>query len=180
MKVLGLVGSPRRNSNTDLLVSSILCGAGAVGCDVDKVYVYDVDISPCVDCRGCKTDNCQCLIGDGMKQLYLKLEEADFIVFGTPLYWYGPSAKMKLLVDRLRPYVASGKLKGKKAVLVAPSEEGAEACRFLVGMFELSFDYLGLKLVGKILPSASERAEIKRQPKVLNEAFELGKALAQL
>jgi multimeric flavodoxin WrbA len=112
-----------------------------------------------------------------MKQLYPKLEEADVIVFGTPLYWYGPTAKMKLMVDRLRPYIASKKLKGKKAVLVVPSEEGAKACGALVDMFEQSFKYLELVLTGKILAKASEKGEVKNQPKVLDEAFCLGKAL---
>ena len=112
-----------------------------------------------------------------MKLLYPKLEEADVIVFGTPLYWYGPTAKMKLMVDRLRPYAASGKLKGKKAVLVIPSEEGPKACGNLVDMFELSFRYLGLELAGKILATASEKGEVKEQPKTLDKAFEIGKVL---
>jgi multimeric flavodoxin WrbA len=175
MHILGLVGSPRRNSNTDLIVSSILYGAGASNHTIDKVYLYDVDIAPCVDCRACKQGSCKCALGDGMQMLYPKLEEADAIVFGTPLYWYGPSAKMKLFIDRLRPFVSSKKLEGKKAVLVVPSEEGAEACNLVVGMFELSFKYLGIELVGKLLPKASEKAEVKSQPQVLNEAFDLGK-----
>ncbi len=177
MNILGLVASPRRGSNTDLMVSSILYGAGANNHTIDKVYLYDVDIAPCVDCRACKRGSCKCAIGDGMQLLYPKLEKADVIIFGTPLYWYGPSAKMKLLIDRLRPFVASKKLDGKKALVVVPSEEGAEACKLIIGMFELSFKYLGLELIGKFLPKVSERAEIKNHPQMLNEAFEKGKAL---
>jgi multimeric flavodoxin WrbA len=177
MKVLGLVGSPRKAGNTDLLVSAILYGAGASNHEIEKLFLYDADISPCLDCRGCKKGTFQCVLKDGMKQLYPKLEEADVIVFGTPLYWYGPTAKMKLMVDRLRPYIASKKLKGKKAILVVPSEEGADACNLVVGMFELSFKYLEIDLVGKILAKASEKGEVREQPKVLDEAFKLGKAL---
>ena len=112
-----------------------------------------------------------------MKQLYPKLEEADVIVFGTPLYWYGPTGKMKLFLDRLRPYITSKKLSGKKVILMVPSEEGAQACKCIVKMFECSFKYLEMRLVGMILPKAYERAEINKQPQVLNYAFELGKAL---
>jgi multimeric flavodoxin WrbA len=177
MKVLGLVGSPRRGSNTDLLVSAVLYGAGAANHDIDKVYLYDANIQPCVDCRACKKGSFQCVVGDGMKQLYPKLEEADVIVFGTPLYWYGPTAKMKLLIDRLRPYIASGKLKGKKAVLVVPSEEGADACGCLVKMFEMSFQYIGVELAAKLLVKAYEKADVKTQPNVLDEAFAIGKNL---
>ncbi|MCW4010162.1 MAG: flavodoxin family protein [Candidatus Bathyarchaeota archaeon] len=177
VKVLGLVGSPRKGGNTDLLVSAVLYGAGAGGHEIEKINLYDIDILPCMDCKGCKKGNFQCALKDGMKKLYPKLEEADVLVFGTPLYWYGSTAKMKLMVDRLRPYVASKKLKGKKTMLLVPSEEGADACSCLVCMFELSFKYLEMELSGKLLVQASERAEVKNQPKVLDEAFALGKTL---
>jgi multimeric flavodoxin WrbA len=147
MKVLGLVGSPRRGGNTDLLVDSVLEGV-AKKHSTEKIYLYGVDIAPCVDCRACKKGNLQCALRDGMNVLYPKLEEANVIVFGTPLYWYGPSAKMKLLLDRLRPYIASKKLKGKRAVLIVPSEEGADACNHTVGIFNMSIKYLEMELEG--------------------------------
>ena len=175
MKILGLVGSPRKDSNTDLLVSAILEGAAKSKHATEKMYLYSVDIAPCVDCRACKKGNLQCVLKDGMQALYPKLEEADVIVFGTPLYWYGPTAKMKLLLDRLRPFIESKKLSGKKAVLVIPSEEGADACNHIVGMFNLSFKYLEMEIISVLLPKASEKAEIKSQPHVLNEASMLGK-----
>lgn len=177
MQVLGLVGSPRKGGNTDLLVSRILDGAGANKHLTEKVYLYALDISPCVDCRSCQKSKFQCTIDDDMQRLYPKLESADVIVFGTPLYWYGPTGKMKLVIDRLRPYVASGKLKGKKAIVVVPSEEGADACDHLIGMFELSFEYLGIMLADKMLVKAYEKAEVNEQPETLNRAFELGKTL---
>lgn len=177
VKVLGLVGSPRKQSNTDLLVSSILEGANQTGFGTEKLYLYDYEIKPCVDCRVCKQGKHQCALKDDLTTLYPKLEAADVIVFGTPLYWYGPSAKMKLLVDRLRPYIASKKLAGKQAVLVVPSEEGAEACNVTVDMFKMSFKYLEMTLTGVLLPRAYERAELKAQPQVLNDALLLGKNL---
>jgi multimeric flavodoxin WrbA len=175
MKVLGLVGSPRRGGNTDLLVDSVLEGAAESKHSTEKVYLYSVDIAPCVDCRACKKGNLHCVLKDGMQTLYSKLEEADAIVFGTPLYWYGPSAKMKLLLDRLRPYIASKKLKGKRAVLIVPSEEGADACNHTVGIFNMSMKYLEMELDGVLLPKASEKGEVKEQPHVLEEAKLLGK-----
>jgi multimeric flavodoxin WrbA len=173
LRVLGLVGSPRKGGNTDLLVSRILAGAGASNHLTEKVYLYALGISPCVDCRSCQKGKLQCVIDDDMQLLYSKLESADVIVFGTPLYWYGPTGKMKLVIDRLRPFVASKKLKGKKALIVVPSEEGLDACGYLVGMFELSFKYLGIELIHKILVKAYDKAEINEQPETLNSAFEL-------
>jgi multimeric flavodoxin WrbA len=175
MKILGLVGSPRKNSNTDLLVTAILAGAAKNKHKTEKVYLYNVDISPCVDCRACKQGYLQCSLKDGMQTLYPMLEAADVVIFGTPLYWYGPSAKMKLLLDRLRPFIASKKLKGKKAVLVVPSEEGADACNHTVGMFNMSVGYLEMDLVSVLLPKTSELAEVKELPDVLHQARTIGK-----
>ena len=177
MKILGLIGSPRKASNTDILVSAVLDGAGENRHSTEKVYLYDFDIGSCVDCKSCKRGNYKCGLSDDMQTLYPKLEEADIIIFGTPLYWYGPTAKMKLLIDRLRPFIASKKLKGKKAILIVPSEEGSEACNFIVGMFNLSFKYLEMDLIGKLLPKASEKAEVRGHHGTLNDAFVLGKSL---
>lgn len=177
MRVLGLVGSPRKGGNTDLLVNMILDGASERNHLTEKVYLYALDIVPCVDCRSCKKGKFQCVISDDMQRLYQKLENADVIVFGTPLYWYGPTGKMKLLIDRLRPFIASKKLKDKKAIVVVPSEEGESACDHLVGTFKHSFEYLGVTLIAKLLVKAYEKAEISKQSETLNSAFELGKTL---
>lgn len=177
MKILAFVGSPRKGSNTDLVVSSILQGAEENRHEIEKVYLYDEDIKPCQDCKACKSEPFTCSIRDAMQRLYPLIEDAQILVFGTPLYWYGASAKMKLLIDRLRPYISSNKLKHKKAVLVIPSEDGPEACNYAVGMFNLSFEYLNLNLVATLLPKATERAEVQKQTETINAAKEIGKKL---
>lgn len=179
MKVLALVGSPRKSGNTDILVDKLLDGACSEGCSVEKVYLHDMDIRPCVDCRNCKKGSFECATEDDMKMLYPKLAEVDVLVFGTPLYWYGPTAQMKLLIDRLRPFVASKKLKGKKAILVIPSEEGKEACKHLVGMFKRSLKYLGVQLANILLVKAYEKGEVREQPNILRNAFTIGRSLIE-
>ncbi len=177
MKILGLVGSPRKQGNTDILVTQILEGAAANGNITEKLYLYDLKIEPCVDCRSCKQGSHQCVLKDDMPCVYAKLESADAIVFGTPLYWYGPTAKMKLLLDRLRPYVESKLLKRKKAILVVPSEEGAHACLSLVNMFRDSFKYLEIELLSQVLVKAAEKGEVAYHPQSLAAAYQVGKAL---
>ncbi|HSD57607.1 MAG TPA: flavodoxin family protein [Methanotrichaceae archaeon] len=189
MKILALVGSPRKGGNTDLLVDQILQGAKveaqapvqaqaqAQGHFADKLYLYDYDIRPCIDCRRCKRGALVCKLEDAMAEIYPRLEAADIIIFGTPVYWYGPTAKMKLLIDRLRPFIASGKLKGKRGIVVVPSEEGPDCCGPLAEMFRMSFEYLGMTPAGSILASAYEKGEIKEKPEELRRAYELGASL---
>jgi multimeric flavodoxin WrbA len=177
LKILALIGSPRKGSNTDILVEQFLQGSKAQGHTGKKLYLYNYEISPCIDCRKCKQNDCVCVLDDGMQGIYPKIDVADLIVFATPLYWYGPSAKMKLLIDRIRPYVANKKLKGKKAVVVAPAGDGPKACGPLIEMFRMSFDYLGVEFVGKILGTAFERKEILTRKKELKKAYDLGASL---
>ena len=177
MKTLALVGSPRKGGNTDTLVKHILSGWTSKGHAYERLYLYDYEISPCTDCRQCKSGDHACTISDGMQEIYPKMEEADLIIFGTPLYWYGPTAKMKLLVDRMRPFVARGTLKGKKALIVTPSEEGPAACGPLIEMFRRSFDYLGMELAGKVLTKAYEKAEVAEDQQELKRAYDLGTSL---
>jgi multimeric flavodoxin WrbA len=176
MKILALIGSPRKGGNTDILVDKILMGAGDNGNSFEKIYLYDFDISACIDCRKCKRSSFVCAFEDGMSCIYPKLEEADLIIFGTPVYWYGPTAKMKLLIDRLRPFIASGKLKGTKGMVVTPSEEGNSYCGPLIESFKMSFEYLGMSFAGGMLAKAYERGEIKNNTVELTKAYDLGKS----
>ena len=177
MRILALIGSPRKQSNTDILVDKILEGCKEKGFISEKLYLYDFDISACTDCRLCKSENYECAIKDDMQQIYSSMVEADILIFGTPVYWYGPTGKMKLLIDRMRPFIAGRKMQGKKAVLVVPSEEGPKACKALLEMFRMSFDYLGMEFVDSILSTAYERAEVSGNEEDLKKAYELGISL---
>ena len=177
MKILALVASPRKGSNTDILVDQILKGGKESGHSAEKLYLYDYRISPCIDCRNCKKGEYVCTIKDRMQQIYSKMEEADLVIFGTPNYWFGPTAKMKLLVDRMRPFAANKRMKGKRWILVTPAADGPSVCGPLVQMFRLSFDYLGMKFAGRILVKAYEKGEVRDNPQGLKKAYELGTSL---
>lgn len=174
MKIIALNGSPRKGGNTDILIDQMFMGFNAGGHTTEKIYLYPYDISPCIDCRKCKKDDCVCVIRDGMQQICPKMDETDVIIFGTPNYWYGPTAKMKLLIDRMRPYVANEKLKGKCAIVITPAAEGAGACGPMIEMFRMSFNYLEMEFAGSVLAEAYEKGEIKENLEVLKTAYDLG------
>jgi len=174
MKILALIGSPRKGGNTDILVDQILQGGKTKGHTSEKLYLYDYEISPCIDCRNCKKGDFVCTVNDGMQEIYPKMQAAELIIFGTPLYWFGPSGQMKLLMDRMRPFAANGRLKGKKSVIVVPSQLEIKVSNLLVEMFRLTFDLLGTKFVDKILAQAYDKGEIGKNQKALKQAYELG------
>jgi multimeric flavodoxin WrbA len=175
--ILALIGSPRKGGNTDLLTDQMIKGAESRGHVCKKLYLYEFDILPCLDCRACKRGSFSCALEDDMQMIYSEIQYADIIIFGTPIYWYGPTAKMKLLIDRLRPFIASGSMEGKKALVVVPSEEGPDGCKPLIDMFRMSFQYLGVELAGTIMAKAYERGEIAGNPEELRRAYNLGFSL---
>jgi len=64
MKVLALMGSPRKEGNTDILVDQFLKGSRKKGNQVEKLYLYEQKITPCVDCRTCKEGDLICKVKD--------------------------------------------------------------------------------------------------------------------
>ena len=181
-KVLGVCGSPRRNGNTDILVSRILEGAKDAGVETESVFLKRLKIKECNGCHTCWKGK-RCSKKDDMNDLYPKIEESDAIVFGTPVYWYGPTALMKGFLDRFVYFNCPEnreKIRGKSAVLAVPfEEEDTEAAAPLVTMFEKSLDYLEMTLAGKILaPGVGEKGDILKKVDILNEAYRLGGEIA--
>jgi len=181
-KVLGIIGSPRRQGNTHILVSKILEGAEAAGAQTQTIFLNDITIRECDGCHACWKGK-PCSKRDDMNDLYSVIAENDVIVFGTPVYWYGPTALMKAFIDRWvyfncpqnRP-----KIRNKSAILAVPFEEDNPATAdATVAMFEKSFEYLEMRLAGQaIVPGVGEKGDILAKVDKLNEGFELGRKIA--
>ncbi len=184
MKLLGVVGSPRRNGNTHILVSRMLDGAQAAGAIGDLIFLNDLHIRECDGCHAC-WEGKPCSKNDDMNTFYPTLIESDAIIFGTPVYWYGPTALMKVFIDRFVYFNCPEnrlKIKDKSAVLAIPfEEENPETAALLIAFFEKSLQYLQMHLIGTIVvPGVSGRGEILEKPDRLAEAYELGRKLAKL
>jgi len=180
-RVLGIAGSPRKHGNTHVLVGHILQGAAEAGAEGELVFLADRTVGECDGCHACWQRKA-CPKADDMNDLYPRIGGSDAIVFGTPVYWYGPTALMKALIDRLvyfncpenRP-----KIRGKAAALAIPfEEESPQAAEPVVAFFRRCLDYLEMRLVGQILvPGVTRRGEILERPDRLEEARQLGRNL---
>lgn len=181
-KILGVVGSPRKNGNTHILVSKILDGAIDEGATVDTIFLDDLLIRECDGCHACWKGN-ECSKKDDMNDIYPRIIESDTIIFGTPVYWYGPTALMKSFIDRFvyfncpenRP-----KIRGKAAVIAVPFEEvDPETVAPLELFFKKCFSYLEMSFAGKIIaPGVGWKGEILEKVDRIKEAYELGMRLA--
>ena len=181
-RILAVVGSPRRNGNTHILVSKITEGARAKAALVDELFLGELNIRECDGCHVCWEGE-ECSKNDDMLAIYPKIIQSDVIIFGTPVYWYGPTALMKAFIDRFVYFNCPEnreKIKGKSAVIAVPfEEENPETARPVVEFFQKCLDYLQVNLVDKIIvPGVSAKGEIRRKAKLLEEAYELGQSLA--
>jgi multimeric flavodoxin WrbA len=182
--LLGIVGSPRKNGNTHLLVSRILEGAQEEGVAGDLLLLGELTIRQCDGCHVCWQGK-PCSKNDDMSEIYARIAASDAMVFGTPVYWYGPTALMKGFIDRFayfncpqhRPQV-----RGKRAVVAVPfEEETPETARLLLAFFEKCFEYLEMRLIGHIaVPGVSEKGDVLAKQDSLAEAHALGAKLARI
>jgi len=100
MKILGVVGSKRKNGNTSLLMKEALDAANNEGLETEIIYLGDYNISGCTGCEGCKK-SFACVIKDGMQELYPKIIRADGLIIGSPTYFYNITAEMKAFIERM-------------------------------------------------------------------------------
>jgi len=186
MKVLGLVGSGRKDGNTNTLVDRILEGAKTSGHKTNKMFLADLRIFPIGDCAACRKAG-RCSIEDDFDTLMEEVLGSDCVIFGTPLYWFGPSAQLKAFMDRWVCRMAfdeedfRAKMRNKKCVLAVPhQDERLSGAEHLFAIMEKTFDFMGMTYVGKIQTTAWRRWEASKNEAALKHAFELGVRLAEM
>ena len=186
MKVLGIMGSPRIKSNTDLLLKEALKGAQSQQAEVEKLVVDTMKITPCREYYGCLKDG-NCVIRDDMDIIYPKLLEADGIIVASPIFFYGVTAQLKALIDRCqalwaRRYVLKTIPDSKKkgAFIAVGATKGKQLFDGSILTIKYFFRAFGVEYSDELLVRrVDKRGEIKEHPDMLKEAFELGKRLAQ-
>ena len=181
-KFLGIVGSPRKKGNTHLLVEKILEGARDGGADTEIILLGDKEIRECDGCHACWKGK-PCKHGDDMNALFDTVAGSDIIVFGTPVYWYGPTALMKAFIDRCVYFNCPEnreKIRNKIAILAIPfEEEDPKTADLTVALFTKSLGYLEMRLAETILaPGVTKRGEIREREQVLQRGYELGRRMA--
>lgn len=100
MKVLLLNGSPKANGNTAVALKEMEKVFLAEGIETETVHVGNKDIRGCVACVSCYQTG-KCAIDDVVNEIAPKLEEADGLVVGSPVYYASANATLVALLQRL-------------------------------------------------------------------------------
>ncbi len=145
MKILGICCSPRKNSNTQIMLQTTLDAAQEQGATVELVTLAGKTIAPCDACGTCgKTGKCH--IKDDMQDIYPKIAAADGIILASPVYFWSVSGQAKVFIDRTYALNEGNKLAGKvgAAIAVADRSGGVGA----IEVFNNYFTTTGMVVAG--------------------------------
>ncbi len=175
--ILVLVGSPRHNGNTELLADAFIKGAVEEDNEVTKYVLQGKKILPCIDCQACfKTG--KCILEDDMNEVYDLLRTTNILVLASPVYFYGISAQLKALLDRLHNPVRDT-FPINSSVLLSVCADTAEAFIPSIAMYKAIGEYLGWEDKGVVTVSEVENKGDIAGRAELNLAYELGKQVGK-
>jgi multimeric flavodoxin WrbA len=182
MKLLGLMGSPRIGGNTDILLDKALEGAAAGGAEVEKIVVDKLRISPCREYYGCLRDG-NCVIRDDMDEIYPKLIGSDSVIVASPIFFYGLSSQLKVLIDRCqalwaRKYILKQDLHDSNrrgAFIGVGATKGKQLFDGSILTVRYFFQAIGVTYINELLlRGIDKKGEVKGHPEALEAAYELG------
>ncbi len=185
-KILIVSGSPKKHGNTAALIEWFSEGLKNAQIEVAAAAYLKHKMAGCSSCRACqKREEYGCVIDDEISLILGKMAQADVIVMATPLYFFGASAQLKCVMDRMFSLYkwdnASGTmktvLKGKTFVLLASAFEdmGLDA---LAAPFKLTAEYSGMKFLSLVIPHAGESGQIRTKAGAREKALALGREIA--
>lgn len=129
MKVLLINGSPRKEGNTFLALSEVADTLNAEGIDTEIIHIGNKAVQGCIACFRCKELG-HCVFNDELyAQARAKLEEADGVIVGSPVYYAGPNGSLCALLDRLF-FSSKLHLQYKPAAAVVVCRRGGASATF--------------------------------------------------
>ncbi len=189
MKVLVVLGSPRKKGNSQALVEKVLEGVGeSKQFETEFVYLHGLkDLNPCMGCGGCEKTG-MCVIKDDMIELYEKIDSADLLFLVTPVYFYGPSAQLKIFIDRCqarwsRKYLLKERVRqsdNRKGYLLATAAtKGPKVFDACILVAKSYFDTVDIEYGGEfVVRSVDERGAFKSNDEEIAKAIQFGRDIA--
>lgn len=182
MKAVIVEASPKKDGNSVTLARKFIKGLQEnPDVETTELYLDDLKIEFCRGCWSClKLGEPGCVIEDDMTWVYPKLNEADVIVFATPIYWWHINAQMKKFIDRLEGLLdgnGPNNLSGKALVLILTyNMEDPDGVYLAIQMFRSIAGWAGLELI--VLKYNASENHVSEVPEKLSEAYELGNSLS--
>ncbi|MFH2123705.1 MAG: flavodoxin family protein [Pseudomonadota bacterium] len=189
MHTLIILGSPRKNGNSDTLARSVACGIEQhPEATIESIRLNDLQISPCQGCGGCNKTS-TCVIDDDMTHLYDKVDSCDHLILVSPIYFYGLSAQCKTFIDRFQARWARKYLSGipfrkeehrQGTLLATAATEGKKVFDGALLTARTLFDALDLENGESLLVrGVDQRGAMQKKTEILAQAVALGQKIAR-
>lgn len=104
-KIVAFDGSTRNKSNTSVLLENFIQGAKKNRAGIEVIKLTDVNIEYCKGCLRCNLIKRCSISNDDWPEISKKIDEADILVFASPVYFHYFTAPVKKLIDRFRSFV---------------------------------------------------------------------------
>ena len=182
-RILVINGAARINGNTDIILNKLIKSAVQTDVQIKQIDARKKKIKDCIGCYHCK-DNTACSIKDDMVEVYEELNRSALIIFASPVYWWGVTGIMKVLIDRLYLYYSDLNkpyIEGKKAIIISPMDMNSDIykIKIFLDFYKIIFDNLKMTLVDTFLfGNVNEKGAIQKNTEYLNIIDRLGKTLS--
>jgi multimeric flavodoxin WrbA len=174
-RVLGIVASPRKLGNSEILMKAAMVASGAD--ELDMIRLTELDLKPCQACYRCLPKDKPCVLKDDLEFVLDNIRKADAVVIAAPCYVFGPNATIKLLQDRMLS--TGSKIEhydGKPCITItAYGRPGVEG--YAESALNVTAHFLGLKLVDSASFLGANPASVLEDPANLQRVQSMGRAL---
>lgn len=172
MKIVVINGSARKG-NTLTAINAFVKGAGEKN-EIEIIAPDKLNISPCMGCGVCQCHK-GCVAKDDTNPTIDKIAAADMILFATPVYWWGMTGQLKLVIDKC--YCRGMQMKGKKVGFIVVGGASTDNIQYeLIGkQFECMAEYLSWDILFSKSYSANGKDELAENADVMEELETLGK-----
>ena len=178
MKIVVINSSPHseERSTSRYLAQKFVEGATSAG---HEIFIFDAaneETNPCQGCDQCGMDGA-CIFDDAIEnKLMPQMLRADLLVLVTPLYYFGMSAQLKIIVDRF--YSRTTRLSGKKSMIIATAWNTADwTMEALQSHYETLVRYMSWQDVGQIWATGCGTRSMVERSEFGDTAFKIGAAL---
>ena len=177
MNILVLEGSPNRHGSSNLLAEHFIRGAQEAGHHTQLIDAAHANLHPCTGCVRCGYEG-PCAQKDDMELFRAQILSADMLVFVTPLYYFGMSAQLKILVDRFCAINSSITRKHMHSALLSAAWNTDDwIFASLEDHYKTLVRYLNLQDRGMVLGRGCGTVDMTRRSVYPDQAYQLGRSL---
>lgn len=174
MKIVTIMGSPRKTGHTANLLSAVECELTRLKHSVDRIELVDFRVNYCKGRTNCKrgTDSISCEQNDDVSSLFERMQVADLILYSTPLYFWSYSGLLKNFIDRHYCLVTEEQegsmnsiISGKKTGLMVTCRDFDTGCTAeLQAMFKRFASFFMLNLTDiLVVPFVKDQSQLNTE-----------------